>query len=65
MSCQQGRTTGRLRWAIASAVGDARRSVAEAADSAGVSWPTAHAAVVEAAEAAAAEPQPTSVLGID
>jgi hypothetical protein len=30
-----------------------------------MSWPTAHTAVVEAAEAAAAEPQPTSVLAID
>jgi transposase len=59
------RTTGRLRRAIASAVGDACRSVAEVADSFGVSWPTAHAAVVEAAEAAAAEPEPTPVLGID
>lgn len=37
------RTTGRLRRAIAAAVGDACRSVAEAAGSWGVSWPTAHA----------------------
>lgn len=43
------RTTGRLRRAIGAAVGDACRSVAEAAGSFGVSWPTAHAAVVEAA----------------
>jgi len=43
------RTTGRLRRAIACAVGDACRSVAEAADSFGVSWPTAHATVIEAA----------------
>jgi transposase len=61
----RARTTGRLRRAIASAVGDACRSVAEVADSFGVSWPTAHAAVVQAAEAAAAEPEPTAVLGID
>ena len=59
------RTTGRLRRAVAAAVGDACRSVAEAAASFGVSWPTAHAAVVAAAEAAAAEPEPTAVLGID
>lgn len=59
------RTTGRLRRAIAAAVGDACRSVAEVADSFGVSWPTAHAAVVEAAELAAAEPEPTAVLGLD
>jgi len=43
------RTTGRLRRAIACAVGDSCRSVAEAADSFGVSWPTAHATVIEAA----------------
>jgi transposase len=59
------RTTGRLRRAIAAAVGDACRSVAEAAGSWGVSWPTAHAAVTEAAEAAAGEPEPIVVLGID
>jgi transposase len=59
------RTTGRLRRAVAAAVGDACRSVAEVADSFGLSWPTAHAAVVQAAEAAAVEPEPTSVLGID
>jgi transposase len=59
------RTTGRLRRAIASAVGDACRSVAEVAESFGVSWPTAHASVTEVAEAAAAEPEPTPVLGID
>lgn len=59
------RTTGRLRRAIAAAVGDACRSVAEVAESFGVSWPTAHAAVVEAADAAADEPEPTTVLGID
>ncbi len=59
------RTTGRLRRAVAAAVGDACRSVAEVAGSFGVSRPTAHSAVVQAAEAAAAEPEPTSVLGID
>jgi transposase len=59
------RTTGRLRRAIAAAVGDACRSVAEAAESFGVSWPTAHAAVVTAAELAAGAPEPTQVLGID
>ena len=59
------RTTGRLRRGIAAAVGDACRSVAEAAVAFGVSWPTAHAAVVTAADAAAGEPEPTTVLGID
>ena len=59
------RTTGRLRRAIASAVGDGCRSVAESAVSFDVSWPTAHAAVSEAADAALIEPEPTAVLGID
>ncbi len=59
------RTTGRLRRAIAAAVGDACRSVAEAAQAFGVSWPTAHAAVVTAAELAAVAAAPTAVLGID
>jgi len=41
------RTTGRLRRAIAFAVGDAGRSVAEVAGSFGVPWPTADAAVAQ------------------
>ena len=45
------RTTGRLRRAIAGAVGDAARSVAEVSDAFGVSWPTAQAAFTEAAKA--------------
>ncbi len=59
------RTTGRLRRAMACAVGDACRSVAETADSFGVSWPTAHAAVVAAADEQLGQPEPTTVLGID
>ncbi|HYZ36608.1 MAG TPA: transposase family protein [Pseudonocardiaceae bacterium] len=59
------RTTGRLRRAIAAAVGDACRPVAEVTDSFGVSWPTAHTAVSEAAETVVGEPEPTTVLGID
>jgi transposase len=39
--------------------------VAEAAAAHGVSWPTAHAAFVEAAHAQLGEPEPTNVLGID
>lgn len=39
--------------------------MAEAADAYGVRWPTAHTAAIEAADAAAAEPAPTPVLGID
>ncbi len=59
------RTTGRLRRAIAGAVGDAARSVAEVSDAFGVSWPTAHAAFTEAAKVQLPEPEPTRVLGID
>ena len=59
------RTTGRLRRAIAVAIGDAARSVAEVADSFGVRWPTAHAAFVEHAQPQLGEPEPTPVLGID
>jgi transposase len=59
------RTTGRLRRALGAAVGDACRSVAEVADAHGVSWPTAHAAFVEHADALLREPEPTTVLGID
>jgi transposase len=59
------RTTGRLRRAIGAAIGDACRSVAEVGASFGVSWPTAHAAFVEHADALLPAPQPTTVLGID
>ena len=59
------RTTGRLRRAIAGAVGDAARSVAEVSVAFGVSWPTGQAAFNEAAKAQLAEPEPTRVLGID
>jgi hypothetical protein len=59
------RTTGRLRRAIAAAVGNAARSVAEVAGAYGVTWPTAHAAFVEHADALLTEPEPTPVLGID
>jgi transposase len=61
----RARTTGRLRTAMALAVGDACRSVAEVADAHGVSWPTAHRAFVAEAERLLAEPAPTPVLGID
>ena len=61
----RARTTGRLRRAIGAAVGEACRSVAEVAVAHGVSWPTAHAAFVEYAEALLASPEPTAVLGID
>ena len=59
------RTTTRLRTQIGRCVGDAARSVAEVADGAGVSWPTAHAAFVAHAEAVLGDPAPVQVLGID
>jgi hypothetical protein len=62
---RRARTTGRLRTQIGAAIGDAARSVAEVADSHGVSWPAAHRAFVAHADAVLTEPQPTPVLGID
>lgn len=59
------RTTTRLRTQIAREIGDAARSVVEAADGAGVSWPTAHAAFVAHAETVLGNPAPVRVLGID
>ena len=59
------RTTGRLRTAIGTAIGDAGRSVAEVAAAHRVSWPTAHRAFVDHAEAVLAEPDPVSRLGLD
>jgi transposase len=59
------RTTGRLRTAMGAAIGDAARSVSEVAVAFGMSWPTAHAAFVEHADALLTAPQPTTVLGID
>jgi transposase len=61
----RARTTRRLRTQIGAAIGDAARSVAEVADSHGVSWPTAHRAFVSHANAVLTEPQPVRVLGID
>ena len=61
----RARTTTRLRTQIGVAIGDAARSVAEVADAHGVSWPTAHRAFVDHADAALPEPAPTRVLGID
>ncbi len=61
----RARVTGRVRRAIGAAVGDANRAVSEVAGAFGVSWPTAHAAVIDAAAAALHEAQPTTVLGVD
>ena len=59
------RTTGRLRTAMGAAIGDAARSVSEVAVAFALSWPTAHAAFVEHADALLTAPEPTTVLGID
>jgi transposase len=59
------RTTRRLREAIGEAVADANRCVSGVAAAHGVSWHTAHAAVIETADARLGEPEPTGVLGID
>jgi transposase len=61
----RARTTGRLRTAIGTAIGDAGRAVSEVAAAHGVSWPAAHRAFVAHAEALLAEPEPVRVLGID
>lgn len=61
----RARTTGRLRTAIGTAIGDAARSVAEVAAAHQVSWPTAHRAFVAHAEAQLEQPAPVTVLGID
>src|SRR5271166_638930 len=61
----RARTTRRLRAQIGSAIGDAARSVSEVAAAHRVSWPTAHRAFIEHAEARLAEPEPVRVLGID
>jgi transposase len=59
------RTTSRLRRAMGAAVGETARSVSEVAGVHRVSWPTAHAAFVEHADALLSDPEPTTVLGID
>ena len=61
----RARTTRRLRAQIGSAIGDAARSVSEVAAAHRVSWPTAHRAFIEHAEARLVEPEPVRVLGID
>ncbi|WP_182349588.1 ISL3 family transposase [Tomitella gaofuii] len=61
----RARVTGRLRSRIGAAIGDAARSVAEVAAGFGVSWPTAHQAFIDHADALMTEPAPVRVLGID
>ena len=50
---------------VASAIATSNRSVADVAGEYGVSWPTAHRALVAAAARWLPEPEPTRVLGID
>jgi len=61
----RGRVTERLRGAVATAIAVGNRAVSEVADEYGVSWPTAHKALVAAAAKWLPEPAPTSRLGID
>ena len=61
----RSRLTERLRDKLASAIAGSNRSVADVAAEYGVSWPTAHKALVVAAAHWLPEPEPTAVLGID
>jgi transposase len=61
----RGRVTERLRDKVASAIAGSNRSVRDVAAEYGVSWPTAHRALVAAAARWLPEPEPTAVLGID
>jgi transposase len=61
----RGRITERLRDKVASAIATSNRSVTDVAAEYGVSWPTAHRALVAAATRWLPEPEPTAVLGID
>jgi hypothetical protein len=61
----RGRLTERLRDRLASAIATSNRSVTDMAAEYGVSWPTAHKALVVAATRWLPDPEPTAVLGID
>jgi transposase len=61
----RARLTGRLREAIATEIATGNRAVDEVARTHGVSWPTAHRALVAAAARWLPTPEPTRVLGID
>ena len=61
----RARLTTRLREAIADAIADGNRAVEEVARAHGVSWPTAHRALVAAAARWLPAPEPVRVLGID
>ncbi len=61
----RARLTGRLRKAIAAEIAAGNRAVEEVARTHGVSWPTAHRALVAAAALWLPAPEPVRVLGID
>ncbi len=61
----RARTTTRLRGKVADAIARSNRSVSDVAAEYGVSWPTAHRALVAAAAKWLPPPAPTEVLGID
>lgn len=61
----RARVTRRLRETVATAIASGNRAVSEVAAEYGVSWPTAHRALVAAAARWLPEPEPTRVLGID
>jgi transposase len=61
----RGRVTERLRTRVAEAIAGGNRAVSEVAAEYGVSWPTAHTALVAAAARWLPEPTPTNRLGID
>ncbi len=61
----RSRLTSRLRVALAEAIASGNRAVEEVAGAHGVSWPTAHRALVAAATRWLPPPEPVRVLGID
>jgi transposase len=61
----RGRVTERLREKVATAIASSNRAVADVAREYGVSWPTAHQALVSQAARWLPVPEPTTRLGID
>ncbi|WP_425570259.1 helix-turn-helix domain-containing protein, partial [Serinicoccus chungangensis] len=61
----RARLSARLRAELAAAIARSNRAVSDVAAEHGVSWHTAHKALIAAATAWFPEPEPTRVLGID
>ena len=61
----RARVTERLRAQVATAIAAGNRAVSEVAGEYGVSWPTAHKALIAAAVKWLPIPAPTTTLGID